>query len=103
MNELTIFTKNGELTGNITDELISMELELIFIENRRATIMKAIQEAMEKNEVKKFENDRIVITYVEPTSRLSLDQKSLKENDLDVYLKYVKESPVKASVRLKCK
>jgi len=57
-------------------------------------------EAMEKNAIKKYENDVISITYVAPTTRASVDSKKLKEQYPDVYEKCAKTSNVKASLRV---
>lgn len=100
---IKIFDERGELTNAISVQLKHWEEQIKQAEELRKHYMEAIQQAMEANGVKKFENDIIAITYVEPTSRVSLDQKALKEQDFDLYLKYAKESPVKASVRIKCK
>lgn len=55
-------------------------------------------EAMEANGIKAFENDFIKMTYVEATTRKSVDTKALKEQGL--YDAFTKETPVKASVKL---
>lgn len=103
MNEIVILDQNGELKQSVIDHLRFYEVMIKDMEEKRKNYMEAIQKAMEENGVKKFETELIAITYVEPTTRVSLDQKQLKENDFDVYLKYAKESPVKASVRIKVK
>lgn len=100
---IKIFDERGELTEAVSVHLRHWEEEIKRAEENRKHYLEAIQQAMEANGVKKFENDIITITYVDPTTRVSLDQKALKENDFDLYLKYAKESPVKASVRIKCK
>jgi uncharacterized cupin superfamily protein len=100
---LTVLNERGELASDVTQVLKHYEEQIKYMEEMRKNYLQAIQEAMEANGVKKFENDYIAITYVEPTSRVSLDTKQLKEDEFDLYLKYAKESPVKASVRIKVK
>lgn len=58
---------------------------------------------MKANGVKKFENDLIRLTYKEPTTRVSIDSKRLKEERPEVYENYKKESEVKESVLIKIK
>lgn len=101
MNDLTILTDKGELTKAITKELVKLETQAKAIEERRAQVLEAIKAAMEANGVKKYENDNIVITYIEPSTRVTFDSKALKDADFDTYTKYVKESETKASVRIK--
>jgi hypothetical protein len=102
-NLVPVLNEQGELSTTVTQLLKHYEEQIKYMEEMRKNYLQAIQEAMESNGVKKFENDYIAITYIEPTSRVSLDQKALKEQDFDTYLKYAKESPVKASVRIKVK
>jgi hypothetical protein len=45
----------------------------------------------------------MTITYIEPTMRVSVDQKKLKQEYEEVYLECVKESSVKSSIRIKVK
>lgn len=104
-NEVLTLDDNEEVqvAKAIIDELVKMEKQAKKIEARQQAIKAELLKAMEKYQIKKFENESIAITYVEPTVRVSLDSKALKENDFDVYLKYAKESPVKGSVRITCK
>lgn len=60
-------------------------------------------ELMKANGVKKFENEFIRLTYKEPTIRISLDSKKLKEEMPDVFENYKKESKVKESILIKIK
>lgn len=63
----------------------------------------AIMEAMEKNGVKKFENDRIAITYVEPTTRTGIDTRKLKKDLPHIVETYTTTTNVKASLRITLK
>ena len=58
---------------------------------------------MDKYGVKKFENDILKITYVEPTTRETIDSKKLKAELPAVAAKYTKISQVKGSVRIEVK
>jgi predicted phage-related endonuclease len=40
------------------------------------------------------------VTYVKPTTRVSLDSKRLQEELPEIYASYIKETQVKASVKL---
>jgi|GEM_PF-4351326 len=100
---IKIFDEQGELTVAVSTQLAHYEVQIKAMEEHRKQYLEAIQQAMEANGVKKFENDIITITFIDPTSRVSLDSKLLKEQDFETYQKYVRESQVKASVRIKCK
>lgn len=58
---------------------------------------------MESNGTKKYENDFIAITYVESTTRVTVDSKKLKELHEDIYNECSKVSNVKSSIRIKVK
>lgn len=103
MSDLAVLTDKGELTKSVTKELVKLEAQAKAIEERRARVMEAIKVAMEANGVKKYENDNIAITYIEPGTRVTFDSKALKDADFETYTKYVKESETKASVRIRVK
>ena len=46
------------------------------------------------------END-LLISYIAPTERETLDSKRLREEQPDVYDEYIKFTPVKSSIRIK--
>lgn len=58
-------------------------------------------DAMELYDIKKIENDYFTATYIEENTRSTVDTKALIRDGL--YAKYTKETPVKASVRMKFK
>ena len=60
-------------------------------------------EAMEKNGIKLFENDKVKFMYIAPTTRTSIDSAKLKKELPDVAEKYSKTSNVSASVRITVK
>ena len=70
------------------------------LEEQEKKMREALQEAMEKFGVKKFENDVIAVTYVAPTTRTSIDSAKLKKEQPDIAQKYSKTSNVSASVKI---
>ncbi|MCI8811568.1 MAG: hypothetical protein HFF84_16055 [Oscillibacter sp.] len=62
-----------------------------------------LQAVMEEYGVDKFENDVVSLTYVKASVRSSVDGKKLLAKFPDAYAACLKESPVKASVRIKVK
>lgn len=63
----------------------------------------ALMQAMEQNGVTSFENERIKLTYVAPTTRTSIDSAKLKKELPEIAEKYTKTSNVKASLRITLK
>lgn len=84
------------LIKNIEDQKKQAEAQA---QELRAGIMAA----MEKTGVKTFENDRIKLTYVEPTTRTSIDSAKLKKEMPQIAEKYTKTSNIKASLRITLK
>jgi hypothetical protein len=58
---------------------------------------------MESYDIKKFDNDLIKITYVEASSRTSVDSAKLKAQQPEIYAKFSKTSAVKAFVKIELK
>ena len=108
MEELLIKYSNNELEIGKIEEQISIVIadlqnkqkELI---NKNEELKEQIKLSMEENEVKKYENDFISITYVAPTTKNTVDSKKLKEEYEEIYNKCLKSSNVKSSVRIKIK
>lgn len=63
----------------------------------------AILEAMEANDIDKFDGDLITITRVKATKRTTFDSKKFAEAMPKTYAKFLRTSDVKASIRLKVK
>lgn len=77
--------------------------QLDTLREREASMKQQIKEAMEKNVVTKFENDVLKITYVAPTVRNGVDVTRLKEEKPEIYSEFIKQTPVKSSIRIKIK
>lgn len=73
------------------------------LEAQNTELRDSIKQAMEQNGVTKFDGDLISITYVAPTVRNTFDSKRFKEERPKTYEKYLKQSEVKSSIRLKLK
>lgn len=72
-------------------------------EEQAKELRAALMEEMEKQGVKSFENDRIKLTYVAPSTRQSVDSAKLKKEQPAIYEQYLKSSEVKASLRITLK
>lgn len=103
MNEIKLLDENLNLTLDVSKQLAKYENQIKKIENLREEYIEAIKLAMENNNIEMFDNDFVHINYIAPTVRATLDQKKLKEEDLETYSKYLKTTDVKSSVRIKVK
>ena len=73
------------------------------LEEEAKTIKQNIMSAMEQNGIKKIDNDFFTITYVEPTTRETIDSKKLKLEMPEIANQYTNISNVGASLRIKIK
>jgi hypothetical protein len=101
-----------ELTGTDAQlaELAEVESLIKQIEEQKKAaeaqaveLRAAIMAAMEANGVTSFENNRIKLTYVAPTTRTAIDSARLKKELPEIAEKYAKTSNVKASLRITLK
>lgn len=73
------------------------------LEEQEASLREQLEKAMSEYGVKKFENDQLLITYVDATTRSSIDSKALKKDLPEIAEKYSKVSSVKASIKITVK
>jgi len=73
------------------------------LEDQDKIMREQLEKVMGECGIKSFENDLVKITYVEPTTRESIDSAKLKKELPDVAAKYTKTSNVKGSVRISVK
>lgn len=98
-NQMAIAKLNKEIEKAVGAQ-VAKKAEL---EQQNADMRQAILEAMEANDVKKFDGDLITITYVAPTERNTFDSKRFQEERPKTAAKYMRKTAVKASIRLKVK
>ncbi len=102
--ELSTVNKNMlEVQSKIMEATAAFQTELSEYRQKDAELRKAISTAMEESGTKKFENDFVALTYVAPTTRTGVDMERMRADHPKLAEKYRKETPVKASVRIKVK
>lgn len=91
-------------------ELYNAEKIIEFFEKEKAKaeenarlVREKIVETMKAQGVTKFENEKISITYVAPTERVTFDSANFKKDQPELYKQYSKSSMTKESVRIKLK
>lgn len=98
--ELTLFQSKAMA---VMQKIADLDRQKKLLEAHDKVFRQELQEAMDKYGIKKFENDILKITYVEPTTRTSIDSVKLKKELPAVAEKYTKVSQVKGSVRIEVK
>lgn len=99
-------TVAGDLLAQVAEaeaEIKKFELLKKEVEARAEVLKQRLIEAMRTQSIKSFENESLKITYVEPTTRETIDSKKLKVELPEIAAKYTKTSKVKDSVRITLK
>lgn len=104
MNELITAQDGVWLLSPYAGEQIAAFEETIKKAKAQEELLKAeILKAMEEHGILKLETDAVAITYVAPTTKETIDSKSLRKDFPEVYDAYAKIGPVKAYVKIKVK
>lgn len=98
-NQQAIAKLNREIEQAVGAQIVKREQ----LEKQNADMRGAILAAMEQNDIDKFEGDLITITRVHATTRTTFDSKKFAEAMPKTYAKFLRTTPVKASIRLKVK
>ena len=95
---------------NDLEQLFQAEKLIAYFEREKAQaeenaklIREKIVDAMKRQGITKFENDKISITYIAPTTAETFDSKKFKEDNPETYKQYIKITNKKESVRIKLK
>lgn len=83
--------------------IIVQKAEIEAIEKRQEDLKAFLLEQMEKAGVKKWETGNIAVTYVAPSTRVTIDSKRLKDEQPEIYNSYAKITETKQSLRVKIK
>lgn len=84
-------------------KIAELDIQKKQLEAQDKAVRQELQEAMDKYGIKKFENDILKVTYVEPTTRTTIDSARLKKELPAIAEKYSKTAVVKGSVRIEVK
>ena len=104
MDEILVVNGNDlQIKAEVSAQIKEFEKQVKEIKEQEEKLKEKIIEAMRANNLIKVETPDLIITYVEPTKRESINSKKLKEEKPDLYLEYVQVSDVKDSIRIKIK
>ena len=73
------------------------------IEAAEKSMREQLQKAMDEYQIKSFDNEVIKVTYIEASTRESIDSAKLKTQMPDIAAKFTKKSNVKAHVKIELK
>ena len=104
MNEL-ITIKDGAtiLDTKVAVQIAEFERKAKEIEEAEKALRDQILAEMEQKNIKSIETEDLMISYKASYDRESFQTKQLREDDPDLYDRYIKISTVKASVSIKLK
>lgn len=102
MADMEVIVGN-ELALSVSQKLAAFERQVKEIQAEEEKLKQAILSAMRQKGIVKVETDDLTITYIAPTDRESFDSKRFREENPNLYDKYVKFSKVKDSIRIKLK
>lgn len=92
-----------QIETKISSAIAVFQKELEEKRGQEEKMKEAIKAVMIRDNIKKFENDIISLTYVAPTTRTSIDTAKLKEEKPELWEQYSKTSEVSDSIRVKIK
>jgi len=100
---LEVDTGKLENLARCETQIAELENQIAAYKDVQKTLYDEIYSAMEKRGIKSYESELLKLTYVAPTTRQALDGKRIEKELPDIYKKYLRESPVKGSLRVKLK
>lgn len=99
-NQVAVFESKA---ASVIQAIKDIATQKAALEEQDKKMRKELETAMEQYDVKSFENEFIKVTYVEPTTRTSVDSAKLKKKYPSVFEECSKTSEVKGSVRITVK
>ena len=87
----------------VMQQIADLDKQKKLLEAQDKEVRQELQRCMDEYGIKSFENEILKITYIEPTTRTTLDSARLKKELPAVAEKYSKRSLVKGTVRIEVK
>ena len=98
-----LLTVNDQKAIEIVKKMSDVLVEIAELEIKRDTFNQQLIEMFEQYGVSRWDNDYFTISKVDAYTKDVFDSKKLKNDDVNLYNKYVKQTKVKPSVRIKLK
>lgn len=88
----SVIVKNGGIPQAVTNAIIALDEEIKNLTAELDEIKAKLLTEMEANHITKIETDELLISYIAPTTRESIDTKALKEECPEVADAYTRFS-----------
>lgn len=89
-----------EVYNEAVQALAEFERQVKAIKTQEDEIKRKLLDAFKQHDVKKFESEQLVITYIAPTTRTSVDTSKLKAEYPDVYEACIKQTNVNETIKI---
>ena len=84
----------------LMEDIKSKEEELNLLKEKVDKVKETLYGTMEKEGIKTVDRNKLKITYVAPSTRISVDSKKLQKEEPEIYNKYVKTTTVAGSIKI---
>ena len=98
--DLGVSEEELEELEELMKDIKSKEEELNLLKEKVDKVKETLYGIMEKEGVKTVDRNKLKITYVAPSTRVSVDSKKLQEKEPEIYKKYVKTTTVAGSIKI---
>ena len=98
--DLGVSEEELEDLQELLEEIDKKKEELNVMEGKVKKIKNILYGTMKKNGVKTVDRNKLKITYVAPSTRVSVDSKKLQEKEPEIYKKYVETTTVAGSIKI---
>lgn len=98
--DLGVSEEELEDLEELMQEIKVKKEELKVLEDKVGKIQDILYDTMGKEGVKTVDRGKLKITYVAPSTRVSVDSKKLQKEEPEIYKKYVKTTTVTGSIKI---
>ena len=98
--DLGVSEEELEDLEELMQEIKVKKEELKVLEDKVGKIQDILYDTMGKEGVKTVDRGKLKITYVAPSTRVSVDSKKLQKEEPEIYNKYVKTTTVAGSIKI---
>ena len=98
--DLGVSEEELEELEELMQDIKSKEEELKLLKEKVDKVKGILYDTMGKEGVKTVDRNKLKITYVAPSTRVSIDSKKLEKEEPEIYKKYVKTTTVEGSIKI---
>ncbi len=98
--DLGVSEEELEDLEELMQDIKSKEEELNLLKEKVDKVKGILYDTMGKEGVKTVDRGKLKITYVAPSTRVSVDSKKLQEKEPEIYKKYIKTTNVAGSIKI---